>query len=69
MTHLYVVECVCGWSIERESDAANLPEDNNREIARKTAEIHETRPRFGRDETHSITEVKQTENAGKPEEA
>ena len=64
MTHQYVFECVCGWSIERESDAANLPEENNREIARKTAEIHETRPRFGRDETHCISEAKQTANAG-----
>jgi len=64
MTQQYVFECVCGWSIERDSDAANLPEENNREIARKTAEIHESRPRFGLDETHSITEVKQAATAG-----
>ena len=52
---VYRSECVCGWSIEREANAANLPEENNRRIVRQVAEIHESRPRFGSDETHRTT--------------
>jgi hypothetical protein len=49
-------ECVCGWSIERDKRAANLPEENNERIARVVAEGHEGRPRFGEkaDETHVV---------------
>lgn len=61
---VYRSECICGWSIERDATAANLPRENNREIVRKVAEIHEERPRFGRDETHSTTEP-QAGTAGK----
>jgi len=53
---VYHSECVCGWSIERDGTAANLPRENNREIVRKVAEIHEDRPRFGSDEAHRTTE-------------
>lgn len=56
-THcVYRAECSCGWSIEREPSAANLPEQNNRKIVRQVAEIHESRPRFGADEEHNTTE-------------
>jgi len=49
--------CACGWSIERDADAANLPAANNARIARRVAEIHESRPRFGdaADGTHTIS--------------
>ena len=49
-------ECVCGWSIERDKRAANLPEENNERIARVVAEGHEGRPRFGEkaDEPHVV---------------
>ena len=53
---VYRAKCSCGWSIERDASASNLPEENNREIVRKVAEIHESRPRFGRDENHSTTD-------------
>jgi len=55
----YRWECVCGWSIEREKRAANLPESNNKRIARVVAECHENRPRFGdsADETHEVCNV------------
>jgi len=43
----YRWECVCGWSIERDKRAANLPENNNERIARVVADVHENRPRFG----------------------
>ena len=53
----YRWECVCGWSIERDKRAANLPKENNERIARSVAEVHETRPRFGEigDETHAVS--------------
>lgn len=50
-------ECVCGWSIERDKRASNLPEENNERIARQVAEVHEDGPRFGEkaDETHAVS--------------
>jgi len=53
----YHAECVCGWSLDRDSRESNLPEENNAEIVRKVASIHEERPRFGEaaDETHETT--------------
>ena len=53
---MFRAECVCGWSVEREERAANLPSENNEEITRKVASIHEGRPRFGEraNETHSV---------------
>ena len=52
----YRWECVCGWSIERQKRAANLPKENNKRIARQVAEIHESRPRFGEleNENHCV---------------
>lgn len=57
MSGTYRAECVCGWSIEREKRASNLPRENNEKITRTVASIHETRPRFGdsADETHDVT--------------
>jgi len=53
----YHAECVCGWSIERDARASNLPAENNERITRKVADVHENRPRFGdkADENHIIT--------------
>jgi len=53
----YRAECVCGWSIERDKRAANLPKENNERITRVAASVHETRPRFGEqaDETHVVS--------------
>jgi len=53
----YRAECVCGWSIERDKRASNLPRENNEKITRTVASIHETRPRFGdrADETHAVS--------------
>lgn len=50
-------ECVCGWSIERDKQSANLPEVNNEQITRTVGSLHETRPRFGdrAAETHSVS--------------
>jgi len=60
---MFRAECVCGWSVEREERAANLPRENNQKITRKVASIHEDRPRFGEraDETHAVelTEIEQ----------
>jgi hypothetical protein len=55
----YRWECLCGWSIERDKRASNLPEENNERIARTVAEIHEDRPRFGEraDETHAVSHL------------
>ena len=57
MSGTYRAECVCGWSIERDKRASNLPRENNEEITRTVASIHETRPRFGDkgDETHDVS--------------
>jgi len=53
----YRAECVCGWSIKRDKRASNLPPENNKEITRTVASLHETRPRFGdsADETHAVS--------------
>lgn len=61
----YHAECVCGWSIDRDSRAANLPAENNARIVRQVADVHENRPRFGTmaDETH-VTTVTATEQEG-----
>jgi len=69
----YYAECSCGWSIERDSRASNLPKENNEKIVEKAASIHKTRPRFGdRDaKTHSISDVKTrellTDSGARPE--
>lgn len=57
MSENYHAECVCGWSLDRDSRASNLPVENNAKITRQVASIHENRPRFGdaEDETHSVT--------------
>jgi len=51
--------CVCGWSIERDRNASNLPAANNERIARTVAELHVERPRFGaaREAQHAVKEV------------
>jgi hypothetical protein len=53
----YRAECVCGWSIERDKTAANLPPENNERITRTAASVHENRPRFGEraEEIHEIS--------------
>jgi len=53
---MFVATCVCGWSLERDERAANLPRENNQEITRKVAEAHRDRPRFGEsaEEKHAI---------------
>jgi len=55
----YHAECSCGWSIERNSRASNLPKENNRRIVRKVADIHANRPRFGEaaDEEHTVSAI------------
>jgi hypothetical protein len=60
----YRWECVCGWSIERDKRASNLPKGNNERIARSVAEIHETRPRFGErsSETHDVSSADSDRN-------
>lgn len=54
---IYRAECVCGWSVERDKRAANLPEENNERLTRVVASAHEDRPRFGEqaDETHVVS--------------
>lgn len=61
----YSAECVCGWAIERDSRASNLPAENNARIVNRVAELHENRPRFGAKaaETH-VTTVTDTDRAG-----
>ena len=53
----YRWECVCGWSIERDKQAANLPEESNGRIARIAASAHEELPLFGEeaDEAHAVS--------------
>ena len=53
-------ECVCGWSIERDRRAANLPEKNNERVARAVAQGHEGGPRFGEKagETHVVRDTR-----------
>lgn len=62
----YRWECICGWSIERDKRASNLPEENNERIARTVAELHEERPRFGErsDETHAVSPTKTNRSGG-----
>jgi len=57
MSGTFRFECACGWSIERDKSASNLPAENNERITRTVASIHETRPRFGDrgDETHTVS--------------
>jgi len=67
---MYRAECVCGWSIERDKRASNLPQENNEKITRTVASIHETRPRFGdrADEIHDVT-ISDTEQSEGGEQA
>jgi len=50
-------ECVCGWSLERDERASNLPAENNERIVEQVASVHENGPRFGdrAEETHKVT--------------
>ena len=47
-------ECTCGWEFERDLDAANLPEENNRKIADTVAGCHQFSHDFRRD-GHEVT--------------
>jgi len=60
---IYYSECACGWSLERDKRAANLPMENNEEITRKVESIHISRPRFGdaENETHEIIDSNVTQ--------
>ena len=57
MSEKFRAECVCGWSIERDARAANLPVENNERIVEQVASVHENGPRFGdrAEETHTVT--------------
>jgi len=65
----YRAECVCGWSIERDKRASNLPRENNEKITRTVASLHETRPRFGdkADEPHAVSFTNTERDEGESE--
>jgi hypothetical protein len=46
---MFKAHCTCGWSLERERDAANLLEENNRSIVDSAVDAHEFAHEFKED--------------------